>query len=258
MTMYAEERQQAMAQLVAEHGRLSVNVLAEQYDVTTETVRRDLSALERMGLVRRVHGGAVPATPSPSSSPASCERDSANTAEKDRIAKAALDLLPPAGSTVLIDAGSTTSRLASRLPRDHRLVVVTHAVPVAARLAGNPQIELHLLPGRVRATTQAAVGAETVAGTGRAARRRRLPRHQRASPSSTASPPPTATRPPPSAPWSPARARSWSSPTPARSAPRRRSGSPRSARSTSSSPTTAIAAADRRDLAEAGPEVVVA
>ena len=40
--------------------------------------------------------------------------------------------------------------------------MVTHAVPVAARLAGNPQIELHLLPGRVRPTTQAAVGAETV------------------------------------------------------------------------------------------------
>ena len=47
--MYAEERQQAMAQLVAEHGRLSVAVIAEQFDVTTETVRRDLSALERMG-----------------------------------------------------------------------------------------------------------------------------------------------------------------------------------------------------------------
>ena len=61
MTMYAEERQQAMAELVAERGRLSVNVLAEEYAVTTETVRRDLSALERMGLVRRVHGGAVPA-----------------------------------------------------------------------------------------------------------------------------------------------------------------------------------------------------
>jgi DeoR family fructose operon transcriptional repressor len=162
MTMYAEERQQAMAQLVAEHGRLSVNVLAEQYDVTTETVRRDLSALERMGLVRRVHGGAVPADSLHVIESGLMERDSANTAEKERIAKAAIDLLPPAGSTVLIDAGSTTSRFASRLPRDHRLIVVTHAVPVAARLAGNPQIELHLLPGRVRATTQAAVGAETV------------------------------------------------------------------------------------------------
>ena len=162
MTMYAEERQQAMAQLVAARGRLSVTVLAEEYDVTTETVRRDLSTLERMGLVRRVHGGAVPAHSLAAIESGLVERDAANTDEKDRIARAALDLLPPAGSTVLLDAGSTTSRLASVLPRDHRLTVVTHAVPVAARLAGNPQIELHLLPGRVRSTTHAAVGPETV------------------------------------------------------------------------------------------------
>jgi len=161
--MYAEERQQAMAQLVAEHGRLSVNVLAERYDVTTETVRRDLSSLERMGLVRRVHGGAVPSDSLAVIESGLIERDQANTPQKERIARAALELLPPAGSTVLMDAGSTTNRLASLLPRDHRLVVLTHAVPVAARLAGNPQVELHLLPGRVRATTQAAVGADTVA-----------------------------------------------------------------------------------------------
>ena len=163
MTMYAEERQQAMAQLVAERGRLSVNVLAEEYDVTTETVRRDLSALERMGLVRRVHGGAVPADTLAVIESGLGERDQANTAQKERIARAALELLPPAGSTVLLDAGSTTNRFASLLPRDLRLIVVTHAVPVAARLAGNPQIELHLLPGRVRTTTQAAVGVDTVA-----------------------------------------------------------------------------------------------
>src|SRR6476660_27194 len=163
MTMYAEERQQAMAQLVAARGRLSVTVLADEYDVTTETVRRDLSALERMGLVRRVHGGAVPPDSLAVIESGLVERDATNTAEKERIARAALTLLPPAGSTVLIDAGTTTHRFASMLPRDHRLIVVTHAVPVAARLAGNPQIELHLLPGRVRTTTQAAVGADTVA-----------------------------------------------------------------------------------------------
>ncbi len=162
MTMYAEERQQAMAQLVAERGRLSVAVLAEEYDVTTETVRRDLSVLERIGLVRRVHGGAVPAHSLAVIESGLVERDRANTDQKERIARAAVDLLPPPGATILLDAGSTTSRLASALPRDHRLVVVTHAVPVAARLAGNPQLELHLLPGRVRSTTQAAVGPETV------------------------------------------------------------------------------------------------
>lgn len=160
--MYAEERQQAMAQLVAEHGRLSVAVIAEQFDVTTETVRRDLSTLERMGLVRRVHGGAVPASSLAVIESGLGERDQANTSQKEAIAKAALDQLPPPGGTVLLDAGSTTSRFAVMLPRDHRLTVITHAVPVAARLAGLPQIDLYLLPGRVRSTTQAAVGADTV------------------------------------------------------------------------------------------------
>jgi DeoR family fructose operon transcriptional repressor len=160
--MYAEERQQAMAQLVGEHGRMSVAAIADQFGVTTETVRRDLSALERMGLLRRVHGGAVPASSLAVIESGLGERDQANTAEKELIAKAAVDELPPAGGTVLLDAGSTTIRFASLLPRDHRLTVVTHAVPIAARLAGLPHIDLHLLPGRVRTTTQAAVGADTV------------------------------------------------------------------------------------------------
>ena len=160
--MFAEERQQAMAQLVAERGRLSVNALAEEYDVTTETVRRDLSTLERMGLVHRVHGGAVPPNSLAVIESGLLERDQANTRQKERIARAAIELLPPAGATVLLDAGSTTSRLSSLLPRDHRLTIYTHAVPIAARLATYPQVDLHLLPGRVRTTTQAAVGVDTV------------------------------------------------------------------------------------------------
>ncbi len=164
--MYAEERQQAMAQLVAERGRLSVAVLAGEYDVTTETVRRDLSALERMGLVRRVHGGAIPANSLAVIESALVERDRANVDAKDAIAKCALSFLPPPGGTVVLDAGSTTARLVAHLPREHQLTVFTHAVPLAARLTTCPQVELNLLPGRVRATTQAAVGADTVAALG--------------------------------------------------------------------------------------------
>lgn len=163
MTMYAEERQQAIARLVNQRGRMSVNQLAREYDVTTETVRRDLSTLERMGLVRRVHGGVVPPASVSLIESGIRERDQVNIEIKERIARAALDHLPPPGGTIVIDAGSTTSRLASLLPPDHQLTVVTHAVPIAARLAGQRQIDLQLLPGRVRRTTQAAVGADTVA-----------------------------------------------------------------------------------------------
>lgn len=160
--MYAEERQQAMAESVVRHGRASVAQLATEYDVTTETVRRDLSTLERLGLIRRVHGGAVPAGSLSGLERALSDRAAVNIDQKERVARTALPLLPPDGSTILLDAGSTTARLAALLPHDLRLVVVTHAMPVAAMLAGLRNLELHVLPGRVRHTTHAAVGIETV------------------------------------------------------------------------------------------------
>jgi DeoR family fructose operon transcriptional repressor len=164
--VYAEERQQAIADLVARHGRLSVNALAAEYAVTTETVRRDLSALERVGILRRVHGGAVPAASLALETKVG-ERDLARTDEKDRIARSALALLPVSGGSIILDAGTTTARLAMMLPRDLQLTVLTNAVPIAARLAGSPSVDLHLLPGRVRPTTHAAVGDDTVAALGR-------------------------------------------------------------------------------------------
>ena len=112
--MYAEERQQAIADLLTQRGRLSVTELAQRFTVTTETVRRDLSTLERAGIVRRVHGGAIPAASLSVLEVAVNERDLAQSEQKDRVAEAAV-----------------------------------------------------VVPGRVRRTTQAAVGEETVAAISR-------------------------------------------------------------------------------------------
>ncbi|WP_306355736.1 MULTISPECIES: DeoR/GlpR family DNA-binding transcription regulator [unclassified Nocardia] len=160
--MYAEERQQAIAALVGERGRVSVTELAERYGVTTETVRRDLAVLDRMGLLRRVHGGAVPAAALTAIELGTGEREHSRAAEKDRIAKAALDFLPRTGGSVLFDAGTTTARVAALLPADRDLVAVTNSVPIAARLSGYTAVRLQLLGGRVRGLTQAAVGPETL------------------------------------------------------------------------------------------------
>jgi DeoR family fructose operon transcriptional repressor len=160
--VYAAERQQAMTQLVRERGRISVVELAERYDVTTETVRRDLSMLEDRHLIRRVHGGAVPADALTLIEAGLPDRDVSRIEQKQRIAAAAVDLLPRADSTVILDAGSTTVRLSRLLPPNLRMTVITHAVPIAAQLAGSPHIELHVLPGRVRRHTHAAVGTETI------------------------------------------------------------------------------------------------
>lgn len=155
--MYAPERHQEILRLAREAGRVDVLSLADRFQVTAETVRRDLKALDRAGLVRRVHGGAIPAGRLDLDlEPDLTEREATAAEEKDRIAAAALAELPDGGSVVL-DAGSTVARLAAGIPVDVALTVVTHALPVAARLADHTGIDLHLVGGRVRHRTRAAV-----------------------------------------------------------------------------------------------------
>ncbi|MDF6022909.1 DeoR/GlpR family DNA-binding transcription regulator [Streptomyces sp. JH34] len=155
--MYAPERQQEILRIAGESGRVDVPSLAAHFQVTAETVRRDLKALDRAGLLRRVHGGAIPAGRL-GFEPDLAERDTVAAGEKDRIAAAALAELPAEGN-IIIDAGTTTVRLAASMPVDSRLTVVTHALPVAARLSDHPGIALHLVGGRVRHRTRAAVDA---------------------------------------------------------------------------------------------------
>ena len=161
-SVYAEERQHAIASLVNERGRLAVAAVAEQFGVTTETVRRDLALLERAGMLRRVHGGAVQAGALSLVEPGLGERHDTRTEAKRKIAAAALDLLPAADGSVLLDGGSTTAALAEILPPDRALYVATNSVPIAARLSASPGVTLHVLGGRVRGITQTAVGDATV------------------------------------------------------------------------------------------------
>ncbi|MDX3576037.1 DeoR/GlpR family DNA-binding transcription regulator [Streptomyces sp. FL07-04A] len=155
--MYAPERQQAILRLARDAGRVDVLSLAEEFQVTAETVRRDLKALDRAGLVRRVHGGAIPVGRL-DFEPDLAEREGTSIDEKDRIAKAALAELPAEG-TMILDAGTTVARLAAALPLEAELTVVTHSLPIAARLADHPGMQLHLIGGRVRHRTRAAVDA---------------------------------------------------------------------------------------------------
>ncbi|WP_221352224.1 DeoR/GlpR family DNA-binding transcription regulator [Streptomyces beigongshangae] len=155
--MYAPERQQEILRLARDGGRVDVVSLAEEFQVTAETIRRDLKALDRAGLLRRVHGGALPAGRL-DFEPDLAERETTAADEKDRIAKAALAELPDRG-TMILDAGTTVARLAGALPLEATLTVVTHSLPVAARLADHPGLQLHLVGGRVRHRTRAAVDA---------------------------------------------------------------------------------------------------
>jgi DeoR family fructose operon transcriptional repressor len=155
--VYAEERQRAIMEQARADGRVDVAILASALAVTTETVRRDLTILERHGLLRRVHGGAIPVERL-GFEPALATRDAAMTSEKDRIAHAALAEVPAEGA-ILLDAGSTTARLAEVLPTDRELTVVTHSLTIAMTLSARPNVNLMLVGGRLRGRTLATVDA---------------------------------------------------------------------------------------------------
>ena len=154
--MYAEERQQRILEQARRDDRVDVADLADELDVTPETVRRDLTVLERHGLVRRVHGGAIPVERL-GFEPDVTTRSERLIAEKDRIAKAALDDVPSEGA-IILDAGTTTARLAEHLPTDRELTVVTNSLQIGTLVSTRRNITTYLIGGRVRGRTMANTG----------------------------------------------------------------------------------------------------
>ena len=152
--LYSAQRRQAILNTLAATGRVDVAMMAEELAVTSETVRKDLTALERQGQLRRVHGGAIPVQDLSFEPEVSTRVEYAD--EKRRIAKAALAQLPRSG-TILIDAGSTTARLAELIPPDRTLTAFTNTLPTALTLAGKPNVTVFTLGGRVRNITLAEV-----------------------------------------------------------------------------------------------------
>lgn len=158
--MYAEERQADIVARVSRYGRAGVSELARTFDLTTETIRRDLAVLESRGLVQRVHGGATTSNSNSLIEFSVADRRVQHMGQKQRIAVAALSLVPADGS-VVIDAGTTTECVADELAGATGfgdLTVITNAVPVAYRLGENSDLGVHLLGGSVRGLTRAAVG----------------------------------------------------------------------------------------------------
>ncbi len=160
--MYAAERQLLLTELLVRHGRVSVNDVADDLSVSTETIRRDLSVLERAGTAKRVHGGAVLSTAYSRIEASLSQRSGERPELKSRIAAAALPFLPEPGGSILLDGGSTVAHLVDVLPADRKLTVLTHSVAIAQLLLNHDGIALHTIGGRVREVTGVAVGQATV------------------------------------------------------------------------------------------------
>ncbi|APT84916.1 D-beta-D-heptose 1-phosphate adenosyltransferase [Corynebacterium aquilae DSM 44791] len=152
-----------MADHIQKVGHGSVAHLAERYQVTPETIRRDLSYLEKQGLVSRVHGGAVSHTANAEQETSYWHNEHSHSDEKLAIAQAAVTLLPADNASILIDAGTTTAAFAEALLAAHnsqRWTVVTNSLPAGATLASGGMSGVNLIGGTIKAYTQAVVGEQ--------------------------------------------------------------------------------------------------
>jgi len=155
--MVAAYRREAILTLANEGSELSVDEIARHFDVSRETVRRDLKYLQSHGLLRRVHGGALPAQTGWEA--AFRERLVDNAPAKQGIARAAARLFRE-NDTLMIDTGTTTSMLAAELAHAPRLTVITNSFDVASRLGvGSSQHRIHVIGGEFRSESQQTLGS---------------------------------------------------------------------------------------------------
>lgn len=158
--LFQSARQNEIYLMTLRNGSVDVSDLARIFDVTPETIRRDLSELQERRLLRRVHGGAV-ALDRHRHEPLLDNRTSLNSAEKLRIAQAALRYLPEAGS-VLLDSGSTVQHIADVFPSDRNVHVLTNSITTAWTLVRRGVTDLTVIGGGVRPNTFAMVDASVV------------------------------------------------------------------------------------------------
>jgi DeoR/GlpR family transcriptional regulator of sugar metabolism len=157
--VFAPERQEQIAQMVVDIGRVRVSDLAVLFGVSPVTIRKDLFVLEGEARLTRTHGGAIAPRGSNRPEPAFEVRERLQRDEKSSIGAAAAQLVVD-GDSIVFDASTTALYVARHLKERtwHQLTVVTNSIRIALELAGHPGITVLMLGGRVRAEALSVVG----------------------------------------------------------------------------------------------------
>jgi DeoR family transcriptional regulator, fructose operon transcriptional repressor len=155
--MLVDERRTNILQVVEQKGFVALQELADRVGASESTVRRDLEYLDGIGQIRRTRGGAAYVGESITTFD---ERSSKASIEKQRIARAAANLVEP-GEAVLLDGGTTTLEVARHLA-GKSLQVVTNSLPIVNLLVNQPQIELLMIGGYLYPKTGVALGPAAI------------------------------------------------------------------------------------------------
>jgi len=157
--MLAEQRRSQILGLLAEKGAVSITDLYRRLHVSRETIRRDITRLDRENRLRKTHGGALSLD---SVEPAFAERASVNVEGKRAIGRAAAALVPD-GASIILDSGTTIQGLVAALMDKRRLTVITNDIQAATRLAGRNENRVLVLGGELIAGEAAMMGRDCTA-----------------------------------------------------------------------------------------------
>lgn len=159
--MLTSQRRALIAQRLLSDGQVVAAALAQELDLSEDTIRRDLRDMAGAGLLKRVHGGALPVdAPLPDLE----TRQTISTDTKKRLGQAAAQMVK-AGQLIFLDGGTTTMEIVRALPREMSLTIATHS-PAIASLLEKHRAEVILIGGRLYKHSMVATGAAALAGIG--------------------------------------------------------------------------------------------
>ena len=150
--MFIEERHQEILKIIQENGRISIGNIQEKFEVSVDSARRDLRLLEGQGLLKRTHGGAIPApqiglhAPTKAWNMADMEKIHDNV---DAIARKAVTLIKP-NDAVYITSGTLGYVMLKYLPTDFEFAVVTNSIDNSYLLKNHTNIQVFVIGGKMR------------------------------------------------------------------------------------------------------------
>jgi DeoR/GlpR family transcriptional regulator of sugar metabolism len=153
--MLTTHRKQQILSLLKSNGQVIAKEVSQSMGVSEDTIRRDLREMAEEGLLQRVHGGALPASPAIADF---AGRESITTEGKAAIGRAAARMIQPK-QVVILDGGTTARQVARNIPIDFETTIVTHSPTIALELVNHPLVEVILIGGRMFKHSVVAVGA---------------------------------------------------------------------------------------------------